>query len=226
MPRMLPDGRRLGAHLPLGRGMVKAVDRAHEIGADALQVFADNPTAWRRRAAPPAEGPAFRERLDRARHPACRHPRVVPRQPGGSRRGLLRPVGRRAGQRAARRALVRGALRQRPRRLASRGGRAGRDRATGRRARARDGRGRPDARWADDRAREQRGQRLRSRHERGRAGRHRGGLPGARHRSGSAGLLPRRRPCLGGRDRPVRPGTRPTGSWPTSMAASASIGWS
>ena len=55
MPRMLPDGRRLGAHLPLGRGMVKAVDRAHEIGADALQVFADNPTAWRRRAAPPAE---------------------------------------------------------------------------------------------------------------------------------------------------------------------------
>lgn len=43
--------------------MVKAVDRAHEIGADALQVFADNPTAWRRRAAPPAEGPAFRERL-------------------------------------------------------------------------------------------------------------------------------------------------------------------
>jgi deoxyribonuclease IV len=63
MPRMLPDGRRLGAHLPLGRGMVKAVDRAHEIGAAALQVFADNPTAWRRRAAPPAEGPAFRERL-------------------------------------------------------------------------------------------------------------------------------------------------------------------
>jgi deoxyribonuclease-4 len=43
--------------------MVKAVDRAHEIGAGALQVFADNPTAWRRRAAPPAEGPAFRERL-------------------------------------------------------------------------------------------------------------------------------------------------------------------
>jgi deoxyribonuclease IV len=63
MPRMLPDGRRLGAHLPLGRGMVKTVDRAHEIGADALQVFADNPTAWRRRAEPAAEAPAFRERL-------------------------------------------------------------------------------------------------------------------------------------------------------------------
>jgi deoxyribonuclease-4 len=60
---MLPDGRRLGAHLPLGGGMVKAVDRAHEIGARAIQVFADNPTAWRRRQEPPAEGAAFRARL-------------------------------------------------------------------------------------------------------------------------------------------------------------------
>ena len=29
---MLSDGRRLGAHLPLGAGMVRAVERAHEIG--------------------------------------------------------------------------------------------------------------------------------------------------------------------------------------------------
>ena len=64
MPRMLPDGRRLGAHLPLGRGMVKAVERAHQIGATAIQVFADNPTAWRRRAEPPAEEAEFRTRLD------------------------------------------------------------------------------------------------------------------------------------------------------------------
>jgi deoxyribonuclease-4 len=60
---MLPDGRRLGAHLPLGTGMVKAVERAHEIGADAIQIFSDNPTAWRRRMAPPKELPAFRSRL-------------------------------------------------------------------------------------------------------------------------------------------------------------------
>jgi deoxyribonuclease IV len=60
---MLPDGRRLGAHLPLGNGMVRAVDRAHEIGADALQIFIDNPTAWRRREDPPAEAAAFRARL-------------------------------------------------------------------------------------------------------------------------------------------------------------------
>lgn len=43
--------------------MVKAVDRANEIGADAIQVFADNPTAWRRRTEPPRELPAFRDRL-------------------------------------------------------------------------------------------------------------------------------------------------------------------
>ncbi len=43
--------------------MVKAVDRAHAIGAGALQVFVDNPTAWKRRQDPPAEGAAFRARL-------------------------------------------------------------------------------------------------------------------------------------------------------------------
>ncbi len=56
-------GRRVGAHLPLAGGMVKAVDRARAIGATCLQVFADNPSQWRRRAAPPADLPAFRQRL-------------------------------------------------------------------------------------------------------------------------------------------------------------------
>lgn len=60
---MLPNGRRLGAHLPLGQGMVRAADRAAEIGATALQVFSDNPTAWRRRPTLPRELPAFRDRL-------------------------------------------------------------------------------------------------------------------------------------------------------------------
>lgn len=63
---MLPDGRRLGAHLALGDGMVRAAERARAIGASAIQVFADNPTAWRRRAAPPKELPAFRRILDEA----------------------------------------------------------------------------------------------------------------------------------------------------------------
>ena len=63
MAAMLPDGRRLGAHLAMGDGIVKAADRAGEIGATALQIFSDNPTAWERRAAASPEIPAFRERL-------------------------------------------------------------------------------------------------------------------------------------------------------------------
>jgi len=60
---MLPNGRRLGAHLPLAAGMVRAADRANAIGASAMQVFVDNPTSWRRRPTLPAELPAFRDRL-------------------------------------------------------------------------------------------------------------------------------------------------------------------
>jgi deoxyribonuclease-4 len=60
---MLPNGRRLGAHLPLGTGMVRAVERAAEIGASAIQIFGDNPTSWRRRVEAPREQPAFRARL-------------------------------------------------------------------------------------------------------------------------------------------------------------------
>jgi deoxyribonuclease-4 len=56
-------GRRVGLHLPLGGGMLKAAERAAAIGATAMQVFSDNPTAWRRRAEPPAELAAFRSRL-------------------------------------------------------------------------------------------------------------------------------------------------------------------
>lgn len=63
MPPTLPDGRRLGAHLPLATGMVRAVERARKIRARAIQIWTDNPTAWRRRAAPPTEAPAFRARL-------------------------------------------------------------------------------------------------------------------------------------------------------------------
>jgi deoxyribonuclease-4 len=63
MASMLPDGRRLGAHLALREGMVKAAERAAAIGLDALQVFSDNPTAWRRRSDPSPEIPAFRARL-------------------------------------------------------------------------------------------------------------------------------------------------------------------
>jgi deoxyribonuclease-4 len=63
MARMLSERPRLGAHLPIGDGMVRTADRAVEIGATALQVFSDNPTAWQRRAAPSPELAAFRARL-------------------------------------------------------------------------------------------------------------------------------------------------------------------
>lgn len=59
----LPGGRRAGPHLPMGPGLLKVAERAGEIGASALQIFSDNPTAWRRRPEPPPEAPAFRRRL-------------------------------------------------------------------------------------------------------------------------------------------------------------------
>jgi deoxyribonuclease-4 len=62
-PARLPGDKTLGAHLPLAGGMVRAIDRIVEIGGGALQIFSDNPTAWRRRAEPPAEQEAFRTRL-------------------------------------------------------------------------------------------------------------------------------------------------------------------
>ncbi len=43
--------------------MVKGAARAAEVGATAIQIFSDNPTAWRRRSEPPAELSAFRQRL-------------------------------------------------------------------------------------------------------------------------------------------------------------------
>jgi deoxyribonuclease IV len=55
--------RRIGPHLPLAGGMRKAAARAQEIGATAVQVFTDNPTAWRRRSEPPPERDEFRAML-------------------------------------------------------------------------------------------------------------------------------------------------------------------
>jgi deoxyribonuclease-4 len=49
--------------LPLSVGLPRVAERAAEIGASALQLFSDNPTAWRRRAGPPADSSAFRGRL-------------------------------------------------------------------------------------------------------------------------------------------------------------------
>jgi deoxyribonuclease-4 len=58
--------RLIGPHLPLANGLLKAAARAEEIGATAVQLWTDNPTAWRRRPEHPLELPEFRARLERA----------------------------------------------------------------------------------------------------------------------------------------------------------------
>jgi deoxyribonuclease-4 len=63
MAGMVPDGRRIGAHLPAGGGHVRMAERARDIGATALQVFTDNPSAWRRREEPPDDLPHYRSLL-------------------------------------------------------------------------------------------------------------------------------------------------------------------
>jgi deoxyribonuclease-4 len=57
-------GRRIGPHMPLAPGLRHAVERAVRIGATAMQVFADNPTAWRRRTEPPDGIEEFRRSLE------------------------------------------------------------------------------------------------------------------------------------------------------------------
>ena len=48
-------------HLGVGTGLLKAARRARQIGCTAIQIFSDNPTAWRRRPEPPADAAAFVE---------------------------------------------------------------------------------------------------------------------------------------------------------------------
>lgn len=63
VPKQAGPKRLIGPHLQLKTGLLKAAARAQAIGATAVQVFTDNPTAWRRKSAPPAKLKLFRERL-------------------------------------------------------------------------------------------------------------------------------------------------------------------
>jgi len=49
----------VGLHLGVAPGLLRAARRSRQIGAQVLQIFSDNPTAWRRRPEPPAEAAAF-----------------------------------------------------------------------------------------------------------------------------------------------------------------------
>ncbi len=53
------DAPPVGLHLGVGRGLMAAARRSRQIGARALQIFSDNPTAWRRRLEAPADAAAF-----------------------------------------------------------------------------------------------------------------------------------------------------------------------
>jgi deoxyribonuclease-4 len=57
-----PAQPRIGVHLELGKGLRRAAERAETIGARAVQVFVDNPAAWKRRSSPPKWLDAFLER--------------------------------------------------------------------------------------------------------------------------------------------------------------------
>src|SRR5579883_510792 len=50
---------RLGRHMPTGSKMVRAAEIAHQIGCDAIQIFASNPTSWRPSADDPEGCAAF-----------------------------------------------------------------------------------------------------------------------------------------------------------------------
>jgi deoxyribonuclease-4 len=53
------DAPKVGLHLGVARGLLPAARRSRQIGARALQIFSDNPTAWRRRPEPPSDAAAF-----------------------------------------------------------------------------------------------------------------------------------------------------------------------
>ena len=54
--------KRLGIHLATGPGLIKAAERAVEIGAAGLQLFTGNPTGWKRPAELSPKVDAFRKR--------------------------------------------------------------------------------------------------------------------------------------------------------------------
>jgi deoxyribonuclease IV len=81
---------------------MRAARRARQIGATALQIFSDNPTAWRRRAEAPRDAETFIVYLERARiHPIAVHASYLINLAGSaepfasqSRRGLIHELQR------------------------------------------------------------------------------------------------------------------------------------
>ena len=55
---------RLGAHVSAAGGVHKAIDRAEEMGAETIQIFASSPRAWRFRPIPEEDAAEFRRKSE------------------------------------------------------------------------------------------------------------------------------------------------------------------
>src|SRR3972149_4376019 len=53
---------KIGAHVKTSGGVEKAIDRAEEMGAEAIQIFSGAPQAWRRKEDRPGGGEGYRGR--------------------------------------------------------------------------------------------------------------------------------------------------------------------
>ncbi|MFH1560030.1 MAG: deoxyribonuclease IV [Chloroflexota bacterium] len=53
---------KVGAHVSTSGGLDKAIDRAQEMGAETIQIFASSPRGWAFKPIPPAVASAFREK--------------------------------------------------------------------------------------------------------------------------------------------------------------------
>lgn len=71
MPPRRPSA--VGAHVPVGGGLVKSLAYAREIGAGAVQVFVSNPRGWAPSAGNPAHDATFRESCSADGLPAFVH---------------------------------------------------------------------------------------------------------------------------------------------------------
>ena len=71
MPPRKPSA--VGSHVPVGKGLVKGLAYAQEIGAGAVQVFVSNPRGWAPSPGNPAQDEAFREQCERAAIPVFVH---------------------------------------------------------------------------------------------------------------------------------------------------------
>jgi deoxyribonuclease-4 len=62
--RDLLGGRRIGCHVSIGDGLLRAAERARSLGVSAIQVFADDPKAWIPRGAPHPDSDRFKALLE------------------------------------------------------------------------------------------------------------------------------------------------------------------